>query len=118
MELNRCKNLKETTVPKDEEEFRKFDYEETFDRPPFTAVSPVVELNAKGNPKKDSHGRILYVNEIRNEGRAKLSWLNKNGLNECCKPSEWMKALLPLKKTPEIDDNKTVTLEVWHRTQT
>jgi hypothetical protein len=44
------------TVPEEEEEFHKFDFAETFDRPPFTAMSEVYEVNNKERPIKRDRG--------------------------------------------------------------
>ncbi len=53
-------------------------YNKTLDCPPFTAMSNVVQMTAKGNPMKDRHSTLQCVSEIHEEGRAKLEWLNKN----------------------------------------
>ncbi len=47
-EPQRPPNMRGPTVPEGEEEFRKFDFPETFDRPPFTEMSSVYEKDRKG----------------------------------------------------------------------
>jgi hypothetical protein len=38
--------------------------------------------------------------QIHNKGRANKEWVEEHGLIEFSKPSDWIEALLPLKKKP------------------
>jgi hypothetical protein len=93
---DRNPNLVGPTVPENEAEPTKYNSNDTFNRPPFCVMSKVIQLNKKGQPMKDRHSNILYVSEIREEGRANLEWLQKNKLTASSHPSDWMEALLPL----------------------
>jgi hypothetical protein len=44
-------------VPAGEQEFRKFDFNETIDRPPFTAMAPEYEKDNKGKYVKVRQGK-------------------------------------------------------------
>ncbi len=46
IEPERPQNLRGPTVPENEREFNKFDFHETWDRPPFTAMSKVVKIGS------------------------------------------------------------------------
>ena len=91
-------NLVGPTVPTGEAEAPKFDFNETFDRPPFTAMTKVVKVNSRGKPAHDRHGQLLYEEVIREEGCADLDWLKKHKLTVESKPSAWINALLPSEK--------------------
>jgi hypothetical protein len=97
-EPNQNPNLVGPTVPENEVEPTKYNINDTFDRPPFCAMSKVIQLNRKGQPMKDRHSNIQYVSEIREEGRANFEWLQKNKLTTLSHPSDWMEALLPMQK--------------------
>ena len=91
-------NLVGPTVPAGEGEFTKRNFSETFDRPPFTAMSPVIDIGRNGNPVKNRKGEVQWTNEIREKGRANKDWVEEHGLTEFSKPSDWFEALLPFKK--------------------
>jgi len=97
-EPNTNRNLVGPTVPTGEREFTKRNFTETFDRPPFTAMSPVIDIGRNGKPVKNRRGEVQWTNEIREKGRANKEWVDKQGLTEFSKPSDWFEALLPLKK--------------------
>jgi hypothetical protein len=46
IEPERPQTLRGSTVPENEREFNKFDFHETWDRPPFTAMSKVVKIGS------------------------------------------------------------------------
>ena len=97
-EPNHNSNLVGPTVPAGEREFTKHNFSETFDRPPFTAMSPVIEIGRNGKPVKNRRGEVQWTNEIREKGRANKEWTEEQGLTEFSKPSDWFDALLPYKK--------------------
>jgi len=105
-------NLVGPTVPTGEAEAPKFDFNETFDRPPFTAMTKVVKVNSRGKPAHDRHGQLLYEEVIREEGCADLDWLKKHKLTVESKPSAWINALLPLEKKTG-DPKEIVTIDDW-----
>lgn len=100
-EPNNNPNLVGPTVPAGEREFVKQNFAQSFDRPPFTAMSPVVEIGRNGKPVKNRKGEIQWTNEIRSKGRANKEWVDQHGLTEFSKPSDWFEALLPLRKKPD-----------------
>jgi hypothetical protein len=100
-EPTRPNYLRGPTVPTNEDEFPKFNFDETWDRPPFSAMSEVVKLGQRQQPLKDRRGKVLYEKEIRTEGRANLQWLNKHKLTKDSEPHEWFEALLPIKPTEQ-----------------
>ncbi len=59
------------TIPEGEEEFKKFDFPDTFDRPPFTEMSSVCETDKHGKVKI-KQGEFQMKSEIRLEGRANM----------------------------------------------
>lgn len=73
-------NLVGPAVPEKEAEPVKYNINDKFDRPPFCAMSKVVQLNRKEEPMKDRHSNIKYISEICEEGRANLEWLQKTNL--------------------------------------
>jgi hypothetical protein len=105
-------NLVGPTVPSGQAEAPKYNFEETFDRPPFTAVSSTVKLNTRGKPVHDRKGQVMFEEEIREHGRANLEWLKCNKLTSESKPSEWIDALLPIKRK-KGDSPLTVAIEDW-----
>ncbi len=90
------------TVPTGEAEAPKYNFDEAFDRPPFTAMSPVVKHTSRGKPVYDRQGKLVYEEELREDGRANLEWLKQNKLTPDSKPAGWINALLPFKKNLEI----------------
>jgi hypothetical protein len=56
-EPNSNPDLVGPTVPAGEKEYQKRNFSETFDRPPFTAMSPVIEIGRNGKPVKKQEGR-------------------------------------------------------------
>jgi hypothetical protein len=96
-EPTRPNHLRGPSVPQNEDEFHKFNFDETWERPPFTAMSQVVKLGQRGQPLKDRRGQTLYEKDIRKEGRANVQWLNKHKLTADSEPHEWFEALLPCK---------------------
>jgi hypothetical protein len=100
-EPTRPNHLRGPSVPQNEDEFQKFNFDETWEHPPFTAMSQVVKLGQRGQPLKDRRGQTLYEKEIRKEGRANVQWLNKHKLTADSEPHEWFEALLPCKPTEE-----------------
>ena len=53
------------TVPAGEKEKTKYNYEATFDRPPFVAMSRTVEVLANGKKAKDRKGNIKWQQKRR-----------------------------------------------------
>jgi hypothetical protein len=62
-------NMRGPTVLEGEEEFKKFDFPEFFDRPPFTEMSSVYERGRHRNMIKNWQGKIQMKLEIRTNGR-------------------------------------------------
>jgi hypothetical protein len=52
-------NLVGPTVPTEEAEAPKYNFDEVFDRPPFTAVSPIVKHTSRGKPVSDRQGKLV-----------------------------------------------------------
>jgi hypothetical protein len=100
------------TIPSGEGEAPKFNFDETFDRPPFTALAKVVKINRWGNPIHDRHGRVLYEEVVREEGRPNLDWLKQHKLIPESEPAEWINALLPLQRKSG-DRKDMVTIDDW-----
>ncbi len=67
-EPQKATHLRGPTIPADEDEYHKFDFEESWDRPPFTAMSMVIKIGSRGYPLKGKKGETLYENEVRTEG--------------------------------------------------
>ena len=111
-EPQRPPNMRGPTVPEGEEEFRKFNFPETFDRPPFTEMSSVYETDRKGRVIKNRQGKVQMKEEIRENGRANSAWLDKHKLTPSSLPSDWFEALLPLKRQPG-DPASLVTIGDW-----
>lgn len=111
-EPTRPSNMRGPTVPEGENEFKKFDFPDTFDRPPFTEMSEIYETDRNGKVVKNRQGKIQTTSEIRYEGRANSEWLKKNKLTNKSKPSEWFEALLPLKRNAN-DPASLVTINEW-----
>jgi hypothetical protein len=94
-------NLLGPTVRAGEKEYPKYNFAETFDRPPFTAMSPVIEIGRNGKPVKNRRGEVQWTNEIREKGRANKACVDEHGLTEFSKPSDWLEALLLFKKNKD-----------------
>ena len=109
---NSSSNLVGPTVPTGAKEKEKFDYTESFDRPPFTAMSRVVETLGNGKVAKDRKGNIKWKQEIRASGRANIDWVEAQGLTEFSAPNQWFEALLPEKKT-RTDPRSMVSIAEW-----
>jgi hypothetical protein len=100
------------TVPTGQAEAPKYNFNEQFDRPPFTALATVVKQNRNGRPVFDRQGRAVYEQVIREDGCANIEWLKQNKLTKDSRPSDWINALLPLKK--KIGDLPcTVSIDEW-----
>jgi hypothetical protein len=68
-------------VPEGEEECHQFDFDETFDRPPFTAMSEVYEIDHKGKRIKTRQGKAKTVQQIHKDGRPDSDLLKKHKLS-------------------------------------
>jgi hypothetical protein len=64
----------------------KYNFNEEFDHPPFTALATVVKQNNRGRPVFDRQGREVNEQVIREDGCANLEWLKKNKLTKESKP--------------------------------
>lgn len=100
------------TVPEGQAKDPKYNFNEQFDRPLFTVLATVVKRNSKGRPVFDRQGRLMHEQVIREDGCANLDWLQKNKLTEKSQPSDWINALLPLKKKTG-DSPSTVSIDEW-----
>jgi Transposase IS4/SAP domain len=109
---NSSSNLVGPTVPTGAKEKDKFDYSESFDRPPFTAMSRVVETLSNGKVAKDRKGDIKWKQEVRATGRANIDWVESRGLTEFSAPNKWFGALLPEKKK-RTDPRSMVSIAEW-----
>ena len=75
-EPQRPAHLRDPTVPENEQEPPKLDYDAEWDRPPFIGMSSILKLGARGNPIKNKNGKAeQYKNEVHEKGRANLEWL-------------------------------------------
>ena len=93
--------LRGPTVPENEQEPPKLDFDAEWERPPFIAMSSVLKLGARGNPIKNKNVKAeQYDNEVREKGRANLEWLKKENLTPDSKPHQWFEALLPVNRRP------------------
>ncbi len=100
------------TVPTGQAEAPKYNFNEQFDRPLFTALATVVKQNRNGRPVFDRQGRVVYEQIIREDGCANIEWLKQNKLTKDSQPSDWINALLPLKKKTG-DLPCTVSIDEW-----
>ena len=100
------------TVPAGEREFSKYNFTETFDRPPFIALSEVIATGPTGKPVKNRKGEVQWRDEVREKGRASKEWVESQGLNEFSKPSEWLEKLIPDKQKTS-DPRCMVTIGDW-----
>ncbi len=57
-EPTRPSNMREPTVPDGEDEFKKIDFPDLFDHPPFTEMSEIYETDRNGKVLKDRQGKI------------------------------------------------------------
>jgi hypothetical protein len=57
-EPTRPSNMRGLTVPDGEDEFKKFDFPDLFDCPPFTEMSEIYETDQNGKVLKDRQGKI------------------------------------------------------------
>ncbi len=64
VEPERPSHLRGPTVPEGEAEFKKFDFDEEWDRPPFAAMSEVVKLGVKGKPLKGKKERYCMKKKL------------------------------------------------------
>jgi hypothetical protein len=111
-EPTRPSNMRGPTVSDGEDEFKKFDFPDLFDCPPFTEMSEIYETDRNGKVLKDRQGKIRTTSEVRYNGRAKSEWLKKHKLTNASKPSSWFEALLPLKRNTG-DPVTLVTINEW-----
>jgi hypothetical protein len=106
-------HLKGPTIPENEQEPPKLDFDATWEREPFIAMSKVLKIGLKGNPIKEKNGKAeQYENEIREKGRANTDWLRKEKLTPDSKPHEWFEALLPVNKRPH-DPPSAISIAQW-----
>lgn len=87
-------------MPEGASEFTRYNFSETFDCPPFTTMSPVIEIGRNGEPVKNRRGGEVQWTNKREKGRANKEWTNAHGFTEFSKPSNWFEALFPSKKMP------------------
>jgi hypothetical protein len=111
-EPNQNPNLVDPTVPAGEKEYPKCNFAETFDSPPITAMSQVIEIGWNGKPVKNRRGEVKWTNEIREKGRANKAWVDEHGLTEFSKPSDWFEGLLPFKKNKD-GPKSMVSISNW-----
>jgi len=111
--VGRPRNLVGPTAYKEnEQEFKKFNFDEEFDRPPFTVTSQEYEVDNKGNIHRDRKGEPKWAKPIIEQGRANPAWLEKNKLTSKSHPADWFSALLPDKRSPE-NPNHIVSIADW-----
>ena len=99
------------TVPRDEEEFKKFNFERTFDHAPFTGMAPERKI-VHGKIVKDRKGKEVMEQTIRKQGRANPEFLKKHKLTEFSQPQEWFSSLLPDKRQPN-DSKHIISIADW-----
>ena len=93
------------TVPTGKDEFKKHNFPDTFEHPPFIAMSPVIEMSANGKPVKDRKGDIKWKQEIQEKGQANHQWVKAQRLTKQSTPSNWFDKLLPEKRKLMVDGN-------------
>lgn len=74
----------------------RYDFGELFDRPVFKKLSPEWKLtisNKNTHVQMGGRGKPLYFPTVRENGRAKVSWLEKHYLNLHSQPWEFIEAL-------------------------
>ena len=73
-----------------------YNYTEIFDRPVFTAKSPVWERTTGRNDRirLDGRGKPRYFSKNHLKGRSNIEWLEKNTLNDKSEPSIWVDAIM------------------------
>jgi hypothetical protein len=76
-EPNSNPNLVGPTVPTGEKEYQKRNFAETFEQPPFTAMSPVIEIDHNGKPVKNRRGEVQWMNEFMRKGEQAKNGLTK-----------------------------------------
>ena len=82
--------LKATVIPV------KYNFEQTFDCPVFTAKAKVPVLNYRGGPWLDvSRKTIIYKEEVRLRGCPNPDFIHANKLTMSSHPIQWFKALHP-----------------------
>jgi hypothetical protein len=99
-----------TAYKENEKEAQKFNFSETFDRPPFTVMAEEYTERKGKTPKRQCAPRL--EKKVIEHGRANLDWLKKNKLTEHSHPSDWFLALLPEKRVPE-QPNHLVSIADW-----
>lgn len=88
----------------------RYDFQECFDRPVFKECSPEWRFTkSKKNRRVQMDGRGVprYFSSLREKGRAKVSWLEKHGLNNESQPWEYVEGLM---RTDLTGENKERTL--------
>ena len=77
------------------EESDLYQFEETFDRAPWTETSDEKEIARGGKSyKKDGSGKDKLNTKVRQQGRPSLEWLQENNLTPESHPIEWLDALM------------------------
>jgi hypothetical protein len=109
---NTNSNLVGPTVPAGEEEKAKYNYEATFDRPPFVAMSRTVEVLANGKRAKDRKGDIKWQQTVRENSRATIDWVESKNFTEFSPPNKWFEAQLPEKKKA-LDPRSMTSVAEW-----
>ena len=88
-------------------------FAEVFDRPCFKEMSPEWRLTkSKKNSRvvMDGRGKPRYFSTVRQKGRAKVSWLEKHGLNATSEPWEYVESLM---RTDTTGVDKTTLFDRW-----
>jgi hypothetical protein len=65
-------NLVRPTVPTGEAEAPKYNFDEAFEQPPFTAMPHVMRHTSRGQTVSDRQGKEVCEEVIREDGRANL----------------------------------------------
>ena len=92
-------SIRPPTLPVGEVEASKFDFLETFDRPPFVGEVERPVLNRFKRIKVDRNGKCLTQAEVRERGRVNPAFVQKNKLSATSHPSDWFGSFLPTKLT-------------------
>ena len=66
-----------TAYKDNEQEFKKFDFDEEFDRPPFTVTSQEYEVDNKGNIQRDRKGNPKWAKPVIEQRQANPACLEK-----------------------------------------
>ena len=99
---------------------KKYNYSDTYDRPPFIQQVTIPKVNVCGNIMYNLNGSVRYTKENSDQTVPNIPFLHKNGLNVNSYPFEWFDLFMPMKRKRQMNPN-IVTMEqltTWSNTKT